>query len=150
MRLIDLLKLTGINLTRTRFRAALSAFGVVIGTGAIVILFSLASGLQKLAADNLGGFGPLNEISIFSLGGPAGGAGGGGFRVVIIGVNKAASSKLKPDSPDTLASLPGVKAITPVVNFTGQAKVRDEQFEASPNLKGVDPAAPANFNYALA
>ena len=149
MRPVDLLKLTGINLTHTRFRAALSAFGVVIGTGAIVILFSLAAGLQKLAADNLGGFGPLNEITIFSLGGAASSAGGGGFNVVIVGVNKSASSKLKPDYLDSLAELPGVKAVTPVVNFQGQATVHSDQYEARPMLKGVDPDAPANFNYAL-
>src|SRR5438552_5422569 len=150
MRLFDLLKLTWTNLTRTRFRAALSAFGVVIGTGAIVILFSLASGLQKLAADNLGGVGPLNEISILSLGGDGSfGGGGGGFSLVIVGVNKAASSKLKPDYLDALAEQPGVKAITPIANYNGQAIVHDDQYQASPNLKGIDPAAPANFNYAL-
>jgi len=150
VRFIDLLKLTGTNLTRTRFRAALSAFGVVIGTGAIVILFSLASGLQKLAADNLGGVGPLNEISILSLGGDGSfSGGGGGFAVFVIGVNQAASSKLKPDYLDTLAALPGVKAVTPVVNFNGQALVRADQYQSSPNLKGVDPDAPANFKYAL-
>src|SRR5713226_9602454 len=115
MRLVDLLKLTGTNLTRTRFRAALSAFGVVIGTGAIVVLFSLATGLQKLAADNLGGLGPLNEINIFSLSGESGSGGGGGsFSVVIIGVNDPASSKIKPDYLDSLAAQPGVKAVTPV------------------------------------
>jgi putative ABC transport system permease protein len=150
MRLIDLLKLTWTNLTRTRFRAALSAFGVVIGTGAIVVLFSLAAGLQKLAADNLGGLGPLNEINIFSLGGDGGaGGGGGGFSVVIIGVTKSASSKLKPDYLDSLAEQPGIKAVTPVVNFNGQATLHDDQYQAQPNIKGVNPDAPANFNYAM-
>jgi hypothetical protein len=57
MRPIDLARLVWTNLTRTRFRAALSAFGVVIGTAAIVILFSLATGLQRVAAENLGGLG---------------------------------------------------------------------------------------------
>jgi putative ABC transport system permease protein len=149
VRLVDLLKLTATSLTRTRFRAALSAFGVVIGTGAIVILFSLATGLQRLAADNLGGLGPLNEINIFSLGGDGGGGGGGGVSIVIIGVNKSASSKLKSSYLDSLAGQTGVKAVTPVVNFTGQATLHDDQYEARPSLKGVDPNAPANFNYAL-
>jgi putative ABC transport system permease protein len=151
VRLVDLLWLTLTNLTRTQFRAALSAFGVVIGTGAIVILFSLANGLQQLAAQNLGGLGPLNEINIISLG--DGGTGGGGsgqvVSIVIIGVTKSASQKLKPDTLASLAELPGVKAITPVVNFSGQATVRDDAYEAQPSLKGVDPDAPANFNYAL-
>ena len=38
MRPRDLLALIGKNLTRTRFRAALSAFGVVIGTAAAIAL----------------------------------------------------------------------------------------------------------------
>lgn len=149
MRLIDLLRLTATNLTRTQFRAALSAFGVVIGTAAVVILFSLATGLQQLAAQNLGGLGPLNEINIISLGGGGSGGGGGGVSIVIIGVNKSASSKIKPDYLASLAEQPGVKAVTPVVNFNGQATVRDDQYEAQPGIKGVDPNAPTNFNYAM-
>lgn len=149
MRLFDLIKLTGTNLTRTRFRAALSAFGVVIGTAAVVILFSLATGLQQLAAQNLGGLGPLNEINIFSLGGQGGAGGGGGVSIVFIGVTKEASQKLKQDYLDGLAEQPGVKAVTPVVNYGGQATVRADQYEAQPQIRGVASDAPAMFNYAM-
>ncbi|MEP7356228.1 MAG: FtsX-like permease family protein [Anaerolineales bacterium] len=148
MRLGDLFKLVGTHLARTRFRAALSAFGVVIGTAAIVTLFSLAAGLQQLAAQNLGALGPMNEVTIFSLGGNIGG-GGGGIRVEFVGISKANVRKLKSDYLDALAALPGVEALTPVTNFQGQATLQSGSYVAQPNLKGISPSAPADFGYSV-
>jgi putative ABC transport system permease protein len=74
---LDLLRLVATNLSRSRVRAGLSASGVVIGTAAIVILISLATGVQTYATRNLSSIGPLNEVSVISLGG--GGAKGGVF-----------------------------------------------------------------------
>jgi ABC-type antimicrobial peptide transport system permease subunit len=145
----DLFKLVGTHLARTRFRAALSAFGVVIGTAAIVTLFSLAAGLQQLAAKNLGALGPMNEVTIFSLGGNIGGGGGGGIQVAFVGISRANVRKLKSDYLDALAALPGVKALTPVTNFQGQATLQSGSYVAQPNLKGVSPSAPADFEYAV-
>jgi putative ABC transport system permease protein len=145
MRPSDLFKLVGTHLARTRFRAALSAFGVVIGTAAIVILFSLAAGLQQLAAKNLGELGPMNEISIFSLGGRIGG--GGGLEVSFVGLSQPNVRKLKSDYLDALAALPGVKALTPVSNFEGKATLQSGTYMAQPNLKGIDPSAPADFGF---
>ena len=136
MRSIDLIRLVWTNLTRTRFRAALSAFGVVIGTAAIVILFSLATGLRQVAADNLGGLGPLNEINVMTLGG---GGEGGEFSIVIVGAAIGESRKLLPEDLEALAERPGVIAVTPVVNYRGQAQAYLDQYVAQPRLRGVDP-----------
>lgn len=146
MRPIDLMRLVWTNLTRTRFRAALSAFGVVIGTAAIVVLFSLAAGLQKVAADNLGGLGPLNEINVMSFGGGGGEANGGGFSIVLIGAALAESEKLTPAVLDDLRQRPGVRAVMPVVTYRGQARVQYEQFASQPTLRGVDPDSLADFD----
>jgi ABC-type antimicrobial peptide transport system permease subunit len=144
MRLVDLVRLVGTNLTRTRFRAALSAFGVVIGTAAIVVLFSLAAGLRQVAADNLGGLGPLNEINVMTLGG-----GEGGFNVVIVGASPGETRKLLPEDLEALAERPGVRAVLPLVNYRGQARAYYEQFVSQPMLKGADPEALANFDLDL-
>jgi len=60
----DLLRLVWTNLYRMRFRAVLSAMGVLIGTAAVVILVSLAAGLQRSATQDLTSIGPLNEITV--------------------------------------------------------------------------------------
>jgi putative ABC transport system permease protein len=144
----DLLKLVYTNLSRTRFRAALSAAGVVIGTAAIVILFSLAAGLQKVAEQNLSGLGPLNELNVMSFGAEdPGGGGGGGVQIAIVGLNTQQSKKLTPDTLEELASRPGVVALTPIVNFRGQGQIHYEQLVAQPQLKGLDPDSLAAFDF---
>jgi len=148
MRLRDLVRLVGKNLTRTRFRAALSAFGVIIGTAAIVVLFSLAAGLQTLAAQNLGEMGPLNEITVFSLGGGIRG-GGGGFEVSIIGVSAQQAAKLTFDYLDALREQPGVTAVMPIDGYNGQSQVTLEGYAAQAQLRGLDPDVLEAFDYAM-
>jgi putative ABC transport system permease protein len=141
----DLLKLVFTNLSRTRFRAALSAAGVVIGTAAIVILFSLATGLQNVAKENLNGLGPLNELNVMALGAES--AGGGGAQIMIVGVNAQQSKKLTPDVLEDLATRPGVVAVTPITNYRGQVQAQYEGLLAQPQLKGFDPDALAAFDF---
>lgn len=75
MRLSDLLELIIDNLGRRIGRVALTAIGVVIGTAAIVILVSLAIGLQISANERLYGIGDLTQIVVEpNYGEPAGGS----------------------------------------------------------------------------
>src|SRR5512143_530704 len=89
MKLIDVLRLIFSNLNRRKGRVALTAVGVVIGTAAVVILVSLAIGLQQNANKQLYGIGDLSLIQVspsygMEPGGPKGmiisaaGVGGGG------------------------------------------------------------------------
>src|SRR5574342_1248387 len=89
MKFFDLLRLVLGNLSRRKARVALTAVGVVIGTAAVVILVSLAIGLQQNARQQLYGIGDLTQIQVMpgysgGEGGPvvksvpAGGGGGGG------------------------------------------------------------------------
>ena len=64
MKFLDLLRLIFGNLSRRKARVALTAIGVVIGTAAVVILVSLAIGLQKSATDSLYGIGDLTQIDV--------------------------------------------------------------------------------------
>ncbi len=64
MKFLDLLRLITGNLNRRKARVALTAIGVVIGTAAVVILVSLAIGLQKNANEQLYGIGDLTLIQV--------------------------------------------------------------------------------------
>ena len=65
MRILDLISLILYNLNRRKGRVVLTAVGVVIGTAAVVILVSLANGLQRSATSQLGGMGDLTAIQVF-------------------------------------------------------------------------------------
>ena len=64
MKPFDLIRLIFGNLNRRKARVALTAIGVVIGTAAVVILVSLAIGLQKNATEQLYGIGDLSQIQV--------------------------------------------------------------------------------------
>jgi ABC-type antimicrobial peptide transport system permease subunit len=95
-----------------------------------------------VAADNLGGLGPLNEINVMTLGNDE----GGGFSIMIVGASQPESQKLKLEDLEALRERPGVRAVTPVAQYRGQARVQLDQFVAQPALRGVDPASVADFD----
>ena len=64
MKTLDLLRLIFGNLNRRKGRVALTAIGVVIGTAAVVVLVSLAIGLQRSANEQLYGIGDLTQIQV--------------------------------------------------------------------------------------
>ena len=64
MKPVDLIRLIFGNLSRRKARVALTAVGVVIGTAAVVILVSLAIGLQRSANEQLYGIGDLTQIQV--------------------------------------------------------------------------------------
>jgi len=78
----DLLYLVFGNLARMKARVAMTAIGVVIGTAAVVVLVSLAAGLQHSFAENLGSIGDLTRITVLAgsylraFGGPPSGRAG--------------------------------------------------------------------------
>ena len=89
MKPLDLLRLIFGNLNRRKGRVALTAIGVVIGTAAVVVLVSLAIGLQRSANEQLYGIGDLTQIQVMPAYGMEGmgpvmisGGGGGGVKIV--------------------------------------------------------------------
>src|SRR5688572_30116162 len=64
MKVLDLVRLILGNLSRRKARVGLTAIGVVIGTAAVVILVSLAIGLQRNANEQLYGIGDLTQIQV--------------------------------------------------------------------------------------
>ena len=77
MKVLDLIRLILGNLSRRKARVGLTAIGVVIGTAAVVILVSLAIGLQRNANEQLYGIGDLTQIQVMPAYDMEGGGGGG-------------------------------------------------------------------------
>jgi putative ABC transport system permease protein len=116
MSFLDFLSLIVENLSRRKARVALTAVGVIIGTAAVVVLVSLAVGLQRNATEQLGGIGDLTQIQVMPTYGdsggkpgimvaqPVGGGGGGG------GMPQA-QTLITDQSLSDLGSLPGVTGV---------------------------------------
>lgn len=109
MRFLDLVGLILYNLSRRKGRVVLTAVGVIIGTAAVVVLVSLAVGLQKNATSQLWGISDLTNIEVYpgysmmevpvEKGGGGGGGGDTGVKL------------LTPATIDEIAAIPGVKQV---------------------------------------
>ncbi len=110
MRFSDLVSLIIYNLGRRKGRVLLTAVGVVIGTAAVVVLVSLAVGLQKNATQQLWGISDLtsievypgyNEVTVES-------AGGGGM---VKGGSSSNMKMLTPQAIQDISAIPGVRKV---------------------------------------
>ena len=138
MRFWDLVSLISENLRRRKGRVVLTAIGVVIGTAAVVLLVSLATGLQKSATSNLWGITDLSRIEVYPnygevmyVEGPMGGGGGG----------KSASPPtqklLTPTVLEEIVAIPGVKSVIPRDYLYGQGVIQFGKFETWAGFMGV-------------
>jgi putative ABC transport system permease protein len=125
MGFLDLLALIFDNLGRRKARVALTAIGVVIGTAAVVVLVSLAIGLQRNANEQLYGIGDLTQISVapkYEEGGPAAiGRGGGGV--------PSTQKLITNDALAELAAIPGVVAVVPRDYVYGEVRLSYNRLE---------------------
>lgn len=137
MRLLDLLRLIVENLGRRKARVALTAIGVVIGTAAVVVLVSLAIGLQKNATRSLGGIGDLTQIQVMpNYGGEMAKPGMVVQRVG--GASANANQKLiTNESLTELAALPGVISVIPRDYIQGPTMLSYNKLEGGANIIGI-------------
>jgi len=136
LKFLDLFRLIVSNLNRRKGRVALTAIGVVIGTAAVVILVSLAIGLQRNANEQLYGIGDLTQIQVSpSYGGEvyymAGGGGGGG-------VSEPQEQKLLTNSAlEELRAIPGVESVIPRDYLMAGMYIKYKRLEGGANIIGI-------------
>ena len=134
MGFLDLLRLIASNLGRRKARVALTAIGVVIGTAAVVILVSMAIGLQQSATQQLYGIGDLSQIQVspnYAEGPmPAGGSSPGGSPIPI-------QTVITNQSLQDFVAIPGVESVIPRDFVMTASMIRHNRLEAGVGLMGI-------------
>lgn len=146
MRPFDLLQLIVANLNRMRGRVALTAFGVAIGTAAVLGLVSLGAGLQRSASASLGNIGDLKRIQVFS------------YPSAPVVEASAKAAPLRPNEPqgltqsrlDELAGIEGVQTVVPVEELQGGAALRLRRYTSYATAIAFPPDAIAALNLSAA
>ena len=138
----DLIRLVLANLNRMRARVALTTIGVLIGTIAVILLISLAIGLQKsIETDLIDSFGDLTTIQVFSGGNPFGGPEADSDEPV----EPLTRTRLRD-----LAAIEHVNAVTPEIGLRGPASLKFGRLETFGNINGVDADAVEHLDWELA
>jgi putative ABC transport system permease protein len=139
MKPFDLLRLIFGNLSRRKARVALTAIGVVIGTAAVVILVSLAIGLQKNANEQLYGIGDLTQIQVMPVYGGEGGPimmgpGGGGP----VQTQPTEQKLLTNFALADLRAIAGVDVVIPRDFLMTGGMMKYQKLESGANIIGID------------
>lgn len=146
MNILDLILLVVNNLSRRKARVGLTAIGVVIGTAAVVILVSLAIGLQMNATEQLYGIGDLSQIYVMPsydgemyFGGPIGGGGGGG------GGSSTDIKLLTNSALNDLRGIPGVQLVIPREYLNASMMLKYKKLMGYSSIYGVGTNDIADF-----
>jgi putative ABC transport system permease protein len=133
MKFFDMFLLILENLGRRKTRVALTAVGVIIGTAAVVILVSLAIGLQGNATQQLWGINDLTAIQVWPgyneqvfIDKPGGPGGQPGQQIL-----------LTQNVLDEISSMPGVKFVIPREGFYGYGMAYHNRLETWAGIQGV-------------
>jgi putative ABC transport system permease protein len=132
----DLVPLVLSNLNRMRGRVVMTSMGVVIGTAAIVVLLSLATGLRRNTVENVQQFGGVNQITVFTS--------------ARFGGSTSAEEALTPKVLDELAQIEGVVAVTPNERFSGQSTLKYNRLEGFADISGIDPSVVPDMGFKVA
>ncbi len=117
----------------------MTAVGVVIGTAAVVVLISLASGLQRSAVQDLSSIGSLTDIQVFP------------FQVLApFGVQARQETVLNDRMLEEFRQLPGVVAVTPKEPLDAPAMLRFNRLVGGANIVGIDPRELARLGLPVA
>jgi putative ABC transport system permease protein len=138
----DLLRLVLANLNRMRARVTLTAFGVIIGTAAVVVLISLGVGLQTSTAAEFSSLGDLTTIQVFQ-GAPFGFEDPSEPR-------RGPEVRLDRAALREIGQLPHVVAATPLESIRGQLELRYGRQSAYANTVGLDPTVVDDLGWELA
>jgi putative ABC transport system permease protein len=135
MSIFDLISLIIDNLGRRKARVALTAIGVIIGTAAVVVLVSLAIGLQKNATQQLYGIGDLSQIQVFpnyeEVKVASYGGGGGVY------MDPSVQTLITDDTIEQISLIPGVSSVIPRDYIQGGAMIKYNRLESYAGIIGV-------------
>ncbi len=134
MKIKDILALCAGNLLRRKTRTILSVIGVIVGVCAIVVMVSIGIGLNVSFQSQIESFGNLHSVEVYNWGGSSGG-----------GSKKTAS--LDDNTIKKMAKIPGLTAITPVVQTSLTIGIGNMKTNAE--VYGVDPLYISKMNYEL-
>ncbi len=149
MHTFDLLRMIFDNLRRQKGRVVLTALGVVIGTASIVLLVSLASGMQENMMSQFAKSGTLTSINVYPGDpnmGPGGvpqeGKGGGGAN--------ANQALLTTSAIQQISGLSGVKIVMPRVQLETYGVITVGKLETGANVFGVATHDTGTLDVAIA
>ena len=146
MKFLDLIRLIFGNLGRRKARVALTAIGVVIGTAAVVILVSLAVGLQKSATDQLYGIGDLTLIDVMPAYGMFYGGGGGyGMAPAVSSDQLQEPALITNPVLEQFRAIPGVQSVIPRDYLNAAAVISYRKLEGGVGIIGIDTDDLANI-----
>jgi putative ABC transport system permease protein len=137
----DLLRLVLSNLNRMRARVALTATGVLIGTAAIVVLLSLAVGLQSSTTAQLGVLGDLTIINVFE---------GSAFGASPSTSARESQAVLNDKALSEFRRLEYVVAVSPQAGVNGVVELKYGRASVFANIQGIDPQAASKLGWQLA
>jgi putative ABC transport system permease protein len=134
----DLLALVLVNLNRMRMRVALTAIGVVIGTFVIVVLVSLAAGVQGAITDLTEAFQDLTVIEVFDFG-------EGGTQS---SSRRTSRARLDAATLREIERLPHVVVASPREQLFG-GTLRLGRLEGGTQIQGIQPRAAERMGWKL-
>jgi putative ABC transport system permease protein len=124
-------------------RVAMTATGVVVGTAAVVVLVSLATGLQRSTTGQLSSIGDLTEINVYP-----------GHFMTAFGGSVAGSTGeatvLTDRTLDRFRDMPGVVAVTPYETSYGGLLRLNRLPGSVQQVVGIDQAELGDLGFALA
>jgi len=138
MRNFDVLTMVIGNLTRSKLRSLLTAFGITIGTAAVIILVSLGIGMQQnISRQMLSTFGEVKQITVF----PAKFGGGTPF------AGSQKGKKLDKKLIKRIKRLPGVESVVGNIDLP-PAEIKYHSYKTSIGASGFDPRNPGTLKVA--
>jgi putative ABC transport system permease protein len=135
MSFFDLIALIFDNLGRRKTRVALTAVGVIIGTAAVVVLVSLAIGLQKNATQQLYGIGDLTQIQVYPNYGEMTQVSYSG-KAAVNGA-PTVQTLITDDTITQLTDIPGIVSVIPRDYIQGSAILKYNRLEAYSGIIGI-------------
>lgn len=130
MRISDIIAICWRNLTRRKMRTVLTAFGVVIGVCAILVMISIGIGLEEYYNKQLASWGDLTMIEVYGYG------------------SKTVDDKVIAQ----IQAIPGVDIATPLYqNWDMNAifSAKNGRYTGNPQFYGIYPEALEKLGYEL-